>query len=71
MWNDPKKAESWMSDKTFQIAYARVRGRHNDQAWFALSTREIADSIYREIRLIDGEGACPEADFTRSAIAAE
>jgi len=44
-----------MSDQVFQSAYARVRGRHNDQAWFALSPREIADSIYREIRVIDSE----------------
>ncbi len=44
-----------MSDRIFQDAYARVRGRHSDQAWFALSPREITDSIYREIRLIDRE----------------
>jgi hypothetical protein len=44
-----------MSDRIFQDAYARVRGRHSDQAWFALSPREITDSIYREIRIIDRE----------------
>jgi hypothetical protein len=44
-----------VSDQAFQDAYARVRGRHSDQAWFALSPREITDSIYREIRIIDGE----------------
>ena len=44
-----------MSDHIFQDAYARVRGRHDDQSWFALSPREITDSIYREIRLIDRE----------------
>ena len=44
-----------MSDQVFQNAYARVRGRHDDQAWFALSPREITDSIYREIRDIDSE----------------
>ncbi len=60
-----------MSDKTFEIAYARVRGRHNDQAWFALSTREIADSIYREIRLIDDQAVCLDADFAQTAVAAE
>jgi hypothetical protein len=44
-----------MSEQVFQDAYARVRGRHSDQAWFALSPREITDSIYREIRIIDSE----------------
>lgn len=44
-----------MSDQVFQDAYARVRGRHSDQAWFALSPREITDAIYREIRMLDGE----------------
>ena len=48
-------AERFMSDHIFQDAYARVRGRHDDQSWFALSPREITDSIYREIRLIDNE----------------
>ena len=44
-----------MSDHIFQDAFARVRSRHDDQAWFALSPREITDSIYREIRIIDHE----------------
>ncbi len=44
-----------MSDRIFQDAYARVRGRHDDQTWFALSPREITDSIYREIRIMDRE----------------
>ncbi len=44
-----------MSDHIFQDAYARVRGRHDDQSWFALSPREITDSIYREIRVLDRE----------------
>ena len=44
-----------MSDQIFQVAYARVRGRHSDHAWFAMSPREIADFIYREIRVIDRE----------------
>jgi hypothetical protein len=30
-------------------------GPHTDQAWFALSPREITDAIYREIRAIDRE----------------
>lgn len=46
-----------MSDHIFHDAYARVRARYEDQAWFALSPREIADSIYREIRAIDSERA--------------
>jgi hypothetical protein len=61
-----------MSDHIFQDAYTRVRGRHDDQAWFALSPREITDSIYREIRIIDRErltGA--DADFVPLAVAAE
>ncbi len=44
-----------MSDSIFQSAYARVRDRHPDQAWFALSPREITDLIYREMRVIDRE----------------
>ncbi len=61
-----------MSDQIFQDAYARVRGRHTDQAWFALSPREITDSIYREIRVIDCERLlCQETDATPIAVAAE
>jgi hypothetical protein len=64
--------ESCMSDHIFQDAYARVRGRHEDQAWFALSPREITDSIYREIRLIDSERLqYAEADFISMPLAAE
>ena len=46
-----------MSDEIFQVAYARVRGRLDDQAWFGLTPREITDAIYREIRAIDRERA--------------
>jgi hypothetical protein len=61
-----------MSDQIFQDAYARVRGRHSDQAWFAFSPREITDAIYREIRVIDGERlARAQADATPVNIAAE
>jgi hypothetical protein len=68
----PKRAERCMSDRIFQDAYARVRGRHSDQAWFALSPREIADSIYREIRIIDSERLTrAESDFAPVAVAAE
>ena len=61
-----------MSDHTFQDAYARVRGRHDDQAWFTFSPREITDSIYREIRAIDRERMMHvQTDFMPMAIAAE
>jgi hypothetical protein len=61
-----------MSDQIFQDAYARVRARHTDQAWFALSPREITDSIYREIRLIDDERLMlARAEVAPMAIAAE
>ncbi len=61
-----------MSDKIFQDAYARVRGRHDDQAWFALSPREITDAIYREIRVIDRERMVDaEGDFVPLPVAAE
>ena len=61
-----------MNDHTFQDAYARVRGRHDDLAWFALSPRQITDSIYREIRNIDTERMqLAESVATPLAIAAE
>jgi hypothetical protein len=61
-----------VSDQVFQNAYARVRGRHDDQAWFALSPREITDSIYREIRNIDSERMrLAESVAAPMAIAAE
>jgi len=61
-----------MSDHVFQDAYARVRGRHDDQAWFALSPREITDSIYREIRIMDRERLMrAEPQFMPMAEAAE
>ena len=44
-----------MSDSTFQAAYSRVRAHYDDLSWFALSPRQITDSIYREIRAIDRE----------------
>jgi hypothetical protein len=61
-----------MNDHIFQDAYARVRACHEDQAWFALSPRQITDSIYREIRNIDRERMMTaEADFAPMAVAAE
>ena len=61
-----------MSDQIFQDAYVRVRGRHDDQAWFGLSPRQITDSIYREIREIDRERVMhANGDFVEMAVAAE
>ena len=61
-----------MNDHIFQDAYARVRGGHDDLAWFALSPRQITDAIYREIRNIDRERLmAAEAEFMPMAIAAE
>jgi hypothetical protein len=61
-----------MNDAIFQDAYTRVRGRHDDQAWFALSPRQITDSIYREIRAIDRERLMSmESDLVSMAVAAE
>ena len=61
-----------MNDAVFQDAYTRVRGRHDDQAWFALAPRQITDSIYREIRAIDRERLMTVgAEFASIAVAAE
>lgn len=46
-----------MSDQIFQEAYARVRARYTEDAWLAMSPRQITDAIYREIRQIDAERA--------------
>jgi len=53
--DDENVTEGLVNDQIFQDAYARVRGGHDDQAWFSLSPRQITDLIYREIRLIDRE----------------
>lgn len=61
-----------MNDQIFQVAYSQVRGRHDDQAWFALSPRQITDLIYREIRVLDRERVMnEEAEFMPMAVAAE
>jgi hypothetical protein len=44
-----------MSDQIVHDAYARVRSRYTDDAWFALPPRTITDAIYREMRQIDAE----------------
>lgn len=61
-----------MSDPVFQAAFNRVRSRHSDRAWFALSPREITDSIYQEIRSLDRERAArDEINSESKRIAAE
>lgn len=61
-----------MSDQIFQDAYARVRGRHDDRVWFALSPREITDQIYQEMRIIDRERMTQaETGLPSMAVAAE
>jgi hypothetical protein len=47
-----------MSDQIVHDAYARVRSRYTDEAWFALPPRTITDAIYREMRQIDAERLC-------------
>ena len=44
-----------MSDQIFQQAYDRVRHRHSEDAWLALSPRQITEAIYQEMRQIDAE----------------
>lgn len=69
---DRIQVEGYMTEHTFQDAYTRVRGRHSDQTWFALSQREITDSIYREMRVLDRERFIAlQQDFAPMAIAAE
>jgi hypothetical protein len=71
-WNNRNKARVHVSDQVFQNAYARVRGRHTDESWCALSPREITDSIYREIRVIDSERLLSSEDgIATMAMAAE
>jgi hypothetical protein len=52
-----------MNDKILQEAYARVRSRYTDSAWFALTPRAITDAIYREMREIDAERV--ESELTK------
>jgi hypothetical protein len=44
-----------MTDPVFQQAYATVRRSCSDEEWVALTPRQIADAIYREIRRIDAD----------------
>jgi hypothetical protein len=54
-------ARRLMSDGGFQEAYARVRSRFTEEAWIALTPRQITDLIYREIRELDAERNRPAA----------
>jgi hypothetical protein len=60
-----------MRDPTFQDAYARVRGRYNDQDWLNLPPREITDLIYREMREIDLHRATDTNDKAQDKVAAD
>lgn len=53
-----------MSDHIFQEAYSRVRARHTEETWLALTPSQITDAIYREIRAIDAERAAARAKDT-------
>jgi hypothetical protein len=63
-----------MSDQIVHDAYARVRSRYTDEAWFTLPPRAITDAIYREMRQIDAERLSgdppPEASTPVSSAAA-
>jgi len=54
-----------MSDQIVHDAYARVRSRYTDEAWFALPPRTITDAIYQEMRQIDAERLC-ESEAAKS-----
>ena len=61
-----------MSDRIFEQAYARVRGRHSDKEWFSLTPRDITNAVYSEIRAIDHERVKASSDpMAIVAIAAE
>ena len=46
-----------MADPVFQKAYENVRNSYSDEAWNALTPREITEAIYQEIRRIDAHAA--------------
>ena len=50
-----------MTDPVFHEAYETVRARYTSESWAALTPRQIANEIYREIRSIDaGRAATAE-----------
>lgn len=44
-----------MTDPVFQQAYETVRRAYSEEAWNALTPRQITDALYREIRRLDVE----------------
>ena len=50
-----------VTDPVFQQAFEAVRKSYSDEAWNALTPRQITDAIYREIRRIDAETAAQTA----------
>jgi len=50
-----------MPDPVFQKAHETVHAAYSDDAWAALTPRQITDAIYLEIRRIDARSAAPDA----------
>jgi hypothetical protein len=44
-----------MTDPVFQQAFENVRKSFSDEAWNALTPRQITEAIYQEIRRIDAQ----------------
>jgi hypothetical protein len=49
--------DSALTDPVFQQAYEAVRRSYSDEAWHALTPRQITEAIYLEIRRIDAIAA--------------
>ncbi len=43
------------SDEVFQEAFNRVRSRYSDREWQTLSSQQVVEEVYREMRAIDAE----------------
>lgn len=48
---------STVTDPVFRQAFETVRASYSDEAWNALTPRQITELIYQEIRRIDAENA--------------
>lgn len=46
-----------MTEPVFQQAFEIVRKSYSDEAWSALTPRQITEAIYQEIRRIDASTA--------------
>ena len=55
--SSPAALRAAMTDPVFQQAYEAVRLSFSDDAWSALSPRQITEVIYQEIRRIDAARA--------------